>query len=471
MNTSTYLNLVNKLTYPKVISCDDLFDIVAMITEMVDCYIKDNIITYSNTNFNEQLYSSIYNLLHIQIQPIYSEDITDDLTSILSVVLKLYLNTIIPPRSYKKTFIRVKPNKAMLKRQIQYLTDIPQPDQRTPEWYEMRHGLITASSAWKSFGSESEQNQLIYSKCNELDVSKYSKTNTSSPFHHGIRYEPVSIMLYEKKHNTKVDDFGCIIHKTAKFLGASPDGINTMFSSDRYGRMLEVKNIVNRVINGIPKVEYWIQMQLQMEVCNLNECDFLETRFIEYDSKEDFMNDGTFKKTFDNKKKGIILYFINNGNIHYEYAPLNLNKREYLEWEDSMMTKNKDYTWVKNIYWKLDQYSCVLVLRNKLWLNVAIKQIENIWDIIKKERVTGFEHRAPKRKCNRKYKSKDNAIETYKLNKCLINAQGAIIKQTDIQDNVAQETNIHAQDNTCNDVEDSNKSIKIVTEPMVNALI
>ena len=49
---------------------------------------------------------------------------------------------------------------------------------------------------------------------------------------------------------------------TAKYhLGASPDGINTDKTSQLYGRMLEIKNIVNREINGIPKSEYWIQMQ------------------------------------------------------------------------------------------------------------------------------------------------------------------------------------------------------------------
>ena len=50
--------------------------------------------------------------------------------------------------------------------------------------------------------------------------------------------------------------------------------------------MLEIKNIVNREINGIPKKEYWIQMQLQMEVCDLGECDFLETRFKEIIKKK-----------------------------------------------------------------------------------------------------------------------------------------------------------------------------------------
>ena len=49
--------------------------------------------------------------------------------------------------------------------------------------------------------------------------------------------------------------------------------------NERYGRLVEIKNIVNREITGIPKKEYWVQMQLQMEVTDLDECDFLETRF------------------------------------------------------------------------------------------------------------------------------------------------------------------------------------------------
>ena len=59
--------------------------------------------------------------------------------------------------------------------------------------------------------------------------------------------------------------------------------------NDRYGRMLEIKNIVNRDITGIPKKAYWVQMQLQMEVCDLEECDFLETRFKEYDNEQAFL--------------------------------------------------------------------------------------------------------------------------------------------------------------------------------------
>ena len=80
-------------------------------------------------------------------------------------------------------------------------------------------------------------------------------------------------MYYEYINNTKVNEFGCIKHTKHDFLAASPDGIVCDMSSNLYGRMLEIKNVVSRTITGA-KMEYWIQMQLQMEVCDLNECDF-----------------------------------------------------------------------------------------------------------------------------------------------------------------------------------------------------
>ena len=87
------------------------------------------------------------------------------------------------------------------------------------------------------------------------------------------------------------------------FLGASPDGINNQKDSPLFGRIFEIKNVYNRFINGIPKEEYWIQMQIQMENCNLDLCDFLETRFIEY-TENDF-----YKDTI-HYYKGVILHFL-----------------------------------------------------------------------------------------------------------------------------------------------------------------
>ena len=88
-------------------------------------------------------------------------------------------------------------------------------------------------------------------------------------------------------------------HPKYPYIGASPDGINVDSTSGLYGRMLEIKNPTTREITGIPKEEYWVQMQLQMEVCGLNHCDFLETKFSVYETKEQFDEDGDFYKSKD----------------------------------------------------------------------------------------------------------------------------------------------------------------------------
>lgn len=199
---------------------------------------------------------------------------------------------------------------------IEYLRTRPQPPQRTDAWYKFRHNLITASNAYKAFESQSSINQLIYEKCQPLktaETDSFSYVNVKSPFHWGQKYEPVSVLLYEEIFKTKVEDFGCIQHDKYSCIGASPDGINVDPSSPLYGRMLEIKNVVSREITGIPKKEYAIQMQLQMEVCNLDECDFLETKFVEYGSESEFYNDVS-----DTKAKGL-LYILFESQNHFMY--------------------------------------------------------------------------------------------------------------------------------------------------------
>ena len=238
-----------------------------------------------------------------------------------------------------------------IKHKIDYLYLQPQHTQRTPEWYNFRNNLITASNAYKIFETNATRNQIIYEKCSAFtkmgtnieDIST-PHINTESPLHWGQKYEPISVLVYEKMVQTKIEEFGCIKHSIYDFLGASPDGIITNPTSSKYGRMLEIKNIVNREIDGIPKKEYWIQMQLQMEVCDLHECDFLETQFIEYENETDFINDyeidtktTQFTQTNNGELKGIIMYFSKEGIPTYIYKPLDMNKTEFDVFENEQM--------------------------------------------------------------------------------------------------------------------------------------
>jgi putative phage-type endonuclease len=254
---------------------------------------------------------------------------------------------------------------------IDKIRNKPQPQQRTQEWYEYRHTLLTASVAYKALGTDAKIRELLKRK--EAPVVIHDHVCTEGPLHWGVKYEHVSIQYYEYMYQTKVEEFGCVTHDTYSFLGASPDGINVS-EGPLHGRMLEVKNPFTREITGIPKEEYWVQCQLQMEVCDLDACDFLETKFVEYESEELFRADGSFQRSQDGKLKGIYLQFFTT-KVHYEYAPFQCTEQEYEEWESRQFDGR---TWIATHYWKLDDVSCVLIRRQPEWFKLVLPKFINI---------------------------------------------------------------------------------------------
>jgi putative phage-type endonuclease len=408
---------------------------------LMEEYIEENPHAVSDPDFHQDFKEEIEELFHIQFENEFwlHESLEEDLEEILDFAFELFFTTFYEGRSIHSSE-ELKHLSIMslnngnnennnsnrieaLREKIDQLRSRPQPPQRTKEWYEFRYQLITASNAYKAFESQSMINQLIYEKCLPLNTGGNGENtssttsaivpmvNVNSTLHWGQKYEPLSVMLYEEMHQTKVGDFGCIQHDLYKFLGASPDGINVDPLSERFGRMLEIKNIVNREITGIPKKEYWIQMQLQMEVCDLNECDFLETKFTEYPDAASFYSDNS------DLQKGIILYFhTKEARPFYVYKPLHITEQsEMEEWEEQMVelyesSQHNNMLFIKHIYWKLDKLSCVLVLRNKKWFESNIGQLQNVWNIIEKERVTGYEHRAPNRRPRSDSKTNSNFV-------------------------------------------------------------
>jgi hypothetical protein len=208
-------------------------------------------------------------------------------------------------------------------------------------------------------------------------------------------------------YSTRLSEFGCIRHREYSCIGASPDGINTDPESERYGRLLEIKNPVNRDLTGIPKEEYWVQMQIQMETCDLDECDFFETVFKDY-SETEFYEDTT------HEYRGVILYFVQRisvGDINayvsatnspkYEYMPLDIpiTREAVEEWiGETRMRLRRDWSLYETQYWYLADYSCITVPRSKEWFCQALPRIEEVWNTILKERDTGYEHRASKKR-------------------------------------------------------------------------
>ena len=429
-------------------------DIIENVMQLMNEYVEENPCDVSEPDFHDAMIDSIKELYSPMISPeIYTgsldrDKIHDDFDDLIDIAADLFYKQIMPPRSFPSTFVRTvlpTPEKlALLKAKLDYLAGKPQPQQRTDEWYKFRHNLITASNAFKAFENANTQNQLIYENCQPIGAQgdKFSYVNVDTPFHWGQKYEPVSVMYYEKEYDTRVGDFGCIQHDKFSFLGASPDGINNDLSRpNRFGRMLEIKNIVNREIDGIPKKEYWIQMQLQMETCDLDECDFLETRFQEYESEADYFLDGNnFTTTAKGDLKGVMMYFSTpEGRPYYVYKPLTMDIDEYEKWSDAKMdelcegstdengVKKMGMCWIKNIFWRLEEVSCVLVLRNKIWFEANIGQLERVWRTIEKERISGdFSHRAP----NKRSKKVEEPVQVNKIENYFNLGEGIKVEKT-----------------------------------------
>ena len=384
ITSSTFYNIFENL------NDIEFSDIIESIEELFLIYVDDNLINMKDYKFIDKCTNTISNELYIiwLDTNVCSENNYDEIYNLVNSQINTLLiqYNIVPYVSdYNNENLN---NKNEIRGILKNINKIPQPQQRTTEWYKIRNNLISASSMWKIFKSDTTKRNLIIEK---TKPKTYNNIYAAS-MEWGNKYEPVSIMIYEYMHNTKIGEFGCIPHSKYPFIGASPDGINIMEDNNLYGRMLEIKNIVNRDITGIPKEDYWIQTQIQMETCDLNYCDFLETRFIEYTENE-FYNDTVseykgiiliFTKNVSNNTEQSI-YDINNIKPVYEYYSINkcIEYQDIQSWISGKREKYKDeYILYTTNYWKLDELSCVLIKRNKKWFNYALPFIKDTYDTI-----------------------------------------------------------------------------------------
>jgi putative phage-type endonuclease len=430
----------------------DICDIIIDIYEQFGEFLKHNILSLSSPTFYKDMFETISHMLYEEWNDasLYGDmteaeesEIFEELVDFVEQLWENYSDfSDVPLRSILYENLRSIHNDRInidvidITRKIRYLKELPQPAQRTPAWYEFRNNLISASSLSKVFGSEAQVNSLIYEKCSPIDpnATNFSRNNLESAAHWGVKYEPVTVMIYEDLFNTSVGEFGCIQHSKYGFIGASPDGINIDPTSTRYGRMLEIKNIFNRDITGIPKEEYWVQTQVQMEVCELNYCDFMETRIKEYSGEAEFY------ANVSHEYKGVVLHFIETNTKsstvnqpHYIYMPLSIEKNPTAinDWiqqtrEDS---KRNGLVLFHSLYWYLDEYSCVLIPRNRLWFEAALPKIKTVWDTIVKERVDGYDHRATKKKILKNtIVTADTSMDTYQIENLNFNKSVCLVK-------------------------------------------
>ena len=167
--------------------------------------------------------------------------------------------------------------------QLEELKKIPVIEQRSEEWYKARQTLISASDFGQALnrGEYGSQRDFIIKKV----TGKSKEITYKKPLLWGVKYEDVATAIYSKRNKVIVYEFGLIKHSELDYIGASPDGISDL------GVMLEIKCPYSRKISGKIMEQYYDQIQGQLEVCDLDECDFLQVKLEEYDTFSDYKKD------------------------------------------------------------------------------------------------------------------------------------------------------------------------------------
>lgn len=297
------------------------------------------------------------------------------------------------------------------------LVKIPIDEQCSEAWFKARESRITASDIGTVLGDNK------HSDAYEFIMKKVAGGGfPGNEFtYHGKKYEKIATMIYEYRMNVCVHEFGLIGHPEHYFLGASPDGIineyknNGINKTKHVGRMLEIKcpfirkiNTEGEIKDHICPIYYWDQVQLQLECCDLDECDFWQCNIYEYRSREKFMQDTDLNEPFRSKEtgfeKGCLIQLIkkvkagdsmnnynetvyNNSSFVYpdkvEMSPYDIDrwiadKLEEIRYKDQY----KEYYVDRIVYWRLNNSHSCTIIREKEWFKERLENMKKVWNYV-----------------------------------------------------------------------------------------
>jgi len=257
-----------------------------------------------------------------------------------------------------------------------------QVEQRTTQWYDDMKIMLTASEFSKLFDSERTRGNLVISKVNpeKRENQKAKFTSSLYPMDWGIRFEPVVKNYLERLWNCSIYDCGRLKHETQSHLGASPDGIIINTDSERYGRLVEIKCPYSRKVGGTIPFDYWVQMQIQLEVTNLLECEYVEVEILSGNPK--ITNPDLSGNSLE---KGTIYLLEKEGNYIYSYS--NDEKDKYIL---------DQYSIVESIDYSIIKVHNIIVKRDTAWYASTLEHQEKFWNDVEKARKNDFVVAEPK---------------------------------------------------------------------------
>jgi hypothetical protein len=161
---------------------------------------------------------------------------------------------------------------------MQLYSDI---EQGTPEWYDIRLGKLTGSSAAKLFGTAAAKEKYLYDRAAEIVTGCRCDGDESARGIHmarGHEFEEVAIAKYTVATLTQVQRVGFV--QLNEFVGCSPDGlvgddgmieVKVPDSNNYFRQILE---LASDGVKAIPN-DYYAQMQFNMFVCGRSWCDYV----------------------------------------------------------------------------------------------------------------------------------------------------------------------------------------------------
>jgi len=259
-------------------------------------------------------------------------------------------------------------------------------EQRTPAWYKQMGTILSASELGGLFTSPRSRAALIMSKVNPAPRPPQPlavPSATMSAFDWGIRFEPVVKQIYNFKYGTTIQELGRLLSQTDPRCSASPDGLIIEDPTNtRTGRLIEIKCPVTRQPNGKVPKDYYLQMQMQLFVTDLDACDFVEAVFHSpYSSSLKKNGPGLFHGSI------ALIHKLNDQGLEqdgrYEYGPISIEPPT-AEWQPPL---GPGEVITEQIPWKLLEWHEQVTLRSATWWETTKPFVNAFWSDVERARV------------------------------------------------------------------------------------
>ena len=156
------------------------------------------------------------------------------------------------------------------------------------------------------------------------------------------------------------------MHPTDPLLAASPDGfIVEATDPARIGRLLEIKCPISRDIGAAIPFEYWCQMQIQMEVTGIDECEYVEVKIDSISPKKLDLSGA--------EPEGYVWLMQNPTTCAMSYV--------YTE-PERLDAEARGLDLIEKIPWRLQKFYSKTVVRDRGWFQGTARQREEFWAIV-----------------------------------------------------------------------------------------